>query len=151
MAEPSLDRLHEIARRHSPPGWKIIWRTPKSATGQFLHNECGWAKGVTDWDHRVIENVHIIDRMTFGVFLHECGHVNMGHDVDDYVEEYAQCEYEAESYAISAMRAAGIKVPRLYVTKARAYVDWCIRQHPVVTQTDEVLKFAYGSKWRDYR
>ena len=56
-------------------------------------------------------------------------------------------EYEAENYAIKAMRAEGIPVPRIYLDDAKIYIDHCIRKWPEVSQSDEVLRFAYGKDW----
>lgn len=135
----------DLARR----GWRILWRTPKNRAGQFLDNEAGWCRGVADWNHKVIECIHVVDRFALVIFLHECGHVLLGHGRDSE-DDVAQLEYEAEKFAIDAMRANGIRVPRSSLQRAAAYVDECIRRHPDVQQTEECLKFAYGRKWREH-
>lgn len=151
MSEPSLARMKELARQHKPRGWKIEWREPHNKHGQFLDDEVGWSKGVACFDRKMIYCIPIIDRYSLAIFLHECGHVHLKHGQDDYDIHYAEMEYEAEMYAIKAMRANGIAVPQVYLDKSRAYVEECIRKTPKEPQTDEVLRYAFGKEWRKHR
>lgn len=144
------EKYRDIVEQHTPKGWRIVWFEPQRKTGQFMYGNIGWIRGCADFFNRVIATCPIETRSDLAVYLHECGHVNLGHEHDCWVHEYAQAEYEAEKYAIDAMRAHGISVPRTYLMGAAAYVDYCIRNRPDVTHTDEVLKFAYGRDWKKH-
>lgn len=149
--EPSQKRLDAIVDAEKPPSpWRVVWRDPHNKRGQFFCPGVGWARGVADFHNKLLECVPVVDRESLLVYLHEVGHIELKHGVDHYWEELAQCEYEAETYAIKALRAYGIAVPRTYIAKAKSYVDSCIRMKPSITQTEECLRFAYGAKWRDF-
>lgn len=92
-------------------------------------------------------------------YFHEVAHVALRHlHADDhkespaYVPQWRQ-EFEAETWAIAAMRAERIPVPASTMKRAREYVRECIEKaadgkHPC--DDPEVLKFAYGRRWRAY-
>jgi len=137
---PSEARLRSVARKHKPKGWTVRERDVPfevfTTLGSAVHHE------------RRIETLPLTDRQGLFVFLHECGHVHCKHGARSDLPRWQE-EYEAECYAIDAMHAAGIAVPRLPLQEGR---------HNVAAQipadaTDipaRVLQFAYGRKWRDH-
>lgn len=154
-------RWASIVARHFPSGWTLKTRTDLNKHGRFPFDsddpDFDHCRGLTTFGEKLIECVPVIDRTTLCILLHECAHVNLCHYMPQfwygpgvYSEEMAFCEYEAETYAMNVLRVCGVGVPRSYLIRARYYVDWCICQDPDVQQTDEVLKFAYGRKWREF-
>lgn len=103
----------EIMRRHRPHGWKVIHRNyvSKTAIALSIHD----AKG-----KRII-CPQVVDRETLYLYLHECGHVHLGHFKLDL--ETPREEYEAERWAINTMRSEGIPVPRECLRKAKLRVQ----------------------------
>lgn len=149
--EPSQARLDAvIAANPLPKGWRVIWRTPHNSVGQFFNPGTGWVRGVTDYAHKVVECVEVCDRASLLVYLHELAHIVLRHDLDEVYHQDAQCEYEAEAWAMAALRASGLAVPRSYTQSARAYVQRCIALTPRAQQTEECLRFAYGKDWQCY-
>ncbi len=146
-----MTKLRDIMTVHWPHGWVVYERTPINSKGQFK-SVVGLVAGLTRPELKIIEVSDVVCRETLYVFLHECGHVNCGHFASDDEESLplAQHEYEAETYAINAMRAGGLSVPRKTLKGAREYVRKCIEEEPDRIQTKEVLKFAYGSRWRQH-
>jgi len=82
-------------------------------------------------------------------FLHECGHVHLRHcHAGANVPEWRE-EYEADQYAINAMRAEGVAVPRERVQWRKRLMRVLIEEadEPV---DEEVLRWAYGREWRKH-
>lgn len=156
MSEPSIARLLEVARRHKPRGWTCI------ADGVHPLDRDGLKTiAYVRWCTKELHHPEIVDRHSLYTYLHECGHVHMGHEHDDDDFCAAQTEYEAEIYAIKAMRAAGIAVPRMAVIAGRDYVRRIIEgvYEDVLPQdsgyhikdasfSEEALRWAYGADWR---
>lgn len=107
--------------------------------------------GIACFKSKSIKCIEIDSYYNLAVFLHECGHVNLGHKQDaDSLDYLAQIEYEAEMYAVTAMRAMGLRVPARYLQDAKKYVRACVERTPDAPHSDEVLRFAYGVKWRGF-
>jgi len=139
-----MDRkFADIVKRHRPRGYQLVERAMK-----VNH-------GVTSFE-RSITCEPITSRFALFTFLHECGHVHSRHM--KYTNKFTpppwREEYEADKYAIEAMRAEGVPIPRTVMalrreilrdmieaaTKAGEYVD-----------DEEVLKAAYGRHWRMHK
>lgn len=153
---PEIARLREVAAQHAPEGWilKPTGIHPCDGDGYKTIASCCSAT-------KTIEHPPITDRATLYMFLHECGHANCGHGEDTDSSWAAIEEFEAEMYAIKALRTANIPIPRHIVARARDYVRKIIEE--VFNETDpedtgyhtdeaaypdEVLQFAYGKRWR---
>ncbi len=99
----SQARIDGIIRRHLPRGWKHEQRKTV-----YLHGEN--VRGYVEFIERKIITETVKDRETLFCFLHEVGHVRCKHvgiGIPRYIEEY-----EAEWYAITAMRNEEIPVPQ---------------------------------------
>lgn len=144
--EPKRSTLWSIAEQHLPQGWRLIERTPGD-DGRYYDKESRTRLyGVACFDDKTIECVCIDNRYALGVLLHECGHVRMGHA--NPTHSTAQDEYEAETYAIRAMRAAGLRVPRQYIDDARRYIRAHVEHEADLDHEPDLLRFAYGRNWR---
>ena len=130
-------RIRDIVRQHKPKGWLVIERPVR-------HGNDGLALATS----RTIYVPYLRDLHALYVFLHECGHVHMKHvrADDDKTKDMPlwQQEWEAEQYAIRAMRAAGFRVPNYMMKSARAYVG----EHLTLEDYDEdaypaAVKFAF--------
>lgn len=102
--------------------------------------------GLTCFDTKTITTLPIINRYTLYVGLHECGHAALHRK--DYLGNWLntpdwQVEYEAETYAIKAMRAAGVPVPRVCLHDARDYVGSLLEKCGCADAPDEVWRFAH--------
>lgn len=149
--EPSRSILWSIAEMHLPRGWKIV-EHESDRDGLWKDEEIGWIRGVVEEDDKEIHCAKIVDRETLGTFLHECGHVRMGHFRKGMHLLRAEEEFEAEMYAMKGLRDAGLSVPRKYTTIARGYVFECMdKTLGGSAYSDELLKFVYGRDWREHR
>jgi hypothetical protein len=86
------------------------------------------------------------------IFAHECGHIAMGHV---YAGPRYREEFEAERWAILALRRNGVAVPRKELRGAKSYVARRIREAIAqgVKPADidrEALRFA-GMKVRELK
>lgn len=127
--------FEEIVRRYKPRGWKVVYRAPVSAVAEAL--------SIHDAKGKRIICPPVIDRETLYLYLHECGHVHLGHfsmELDTPREEY-----EAERWAINTMRAEGIPVPRACLEKARSRVRlWITRSGSAETHVRRWAKHNKG-------
>jgi hypothetical protein len=134
-------------RRHKPKGWTVREYAP-GADGRFRDVEDGGrAMGLADLDDHIIHCVRVTDRYSLAVYLHECGHAHMKHQTSD---SSAQDEYEAEIYAITALRAGGVSVPRGYLTSAKEYVGSHAKAESDLQHSEPLLRFAFGKRWREH-
>lgn len=150
--EPKRTKLWAVAEEHLPRGWTFIEHSPQRS-GKFYgimeDEEPYLVFGETDFDKKEIHCVRIVDRFSLAVFLHECAHAHMQHGRSS--DSAAQDEFEAEMYAIKALRAAGLSAPRKYLIGARDYVAAHVVAEGGLDHSEEVLKFAYGRNWRDHQ
>ena len=80
------------------------------------------SRGFAMPDERVIHyNAKCATRKTLYGFLHEIGHIVMGHGKRSTLRRYEQ-ESEAEDYARQSLKSYGIPVPRKAVVLGNAYV-----------------------------
>ncbi len=137
-----MDQYKDIIRRHRPIGYTIERRRMTANDGEAR-----------------LEMVLCISKEYDGhealfILLHECGHVHMKHlkgggklGGPNWREEY-----EADQYAIKALRAEGIPVHRGRLQHQKSLVRDLIEQSDGSEHVDEeVLKYAYGRSWRKHR
>jgi hypothetical protein len=94
-----------------------------------------------------------VDRASLFIFLHECGHVHLKHLTRAVKLPTWREEYEADQYAIAAMRALKLPLPRERLREAKQVLrdDIVKGQHKHEEIDEEVLKYAYGKNWRYHR
>ena len=142
-------RIRDAARRHKPRGWKIRERLPRHG-----------CTGMAFLTPRIIYCPPLNNPDALYVYFHEVGHVVGKHlypgriRPDDRDMGWID-EYEAETYAIGAMRAEGFRVDRSTLADAREYVadafkerhDFADLDHP---HFQKALRFAFPSTWRNH-
>ena len=109
--------------------------------------------GSTCFETSTITSVPIDNRYGLYVFLHECGHAHLHHK--DSHDQWAgapewEIEYEAETYAIKAMRSAGLSVPQKVLDEARDYVASLLEKHGCADAPTKIWRFAYPDS-KDFR
>lgn len=145
---PTIARIREIADTHRPRGWEIEERGP--VKGDYFKpyhgpNEFGETLAFADFEAKKIVCPPLVCRSSLFIYLHECGHVHMQHgrnanDVPAWEEEY-----EAERYAIDAMRSEGVAVPLEAIRAAKRYVRQCIEsKYNDETVPRRIFRWAYG-------
>lgn len=145
--DKKIERIREVVKVFKPRGWRLI---EQPSNGKF--------DGHADGETRTIRCLPLTDTYALFVFLHEvghvrCGHLRLGHQKASWLEEY-----EAEMWAINAMRAAGFPVTKEMLHNARDNVANHVMQFEhqnylqgVHVEIDhEVLKFAFPDCWRDF-
>ena len=90
----------EIMRSYLPAGWKVDH--PKSALIQNLGGQCFFRT-------RTLHCAPVVDDYTLMTFLHEVGHAVLHRPRFEF--GHVQ-EFEAEQFAIEAMRKRGLRVTR---------------------------------------
>lgn len=129
-------------RKHLPAGYELKIRA------MTAHN------GLAEFKRSITIDSALEEREALFVFLHECGHVHCRHlgKMEKRFPIWRQ-EYEADQYAIRAMKAEGISIPRGTLSDhrevLREYID-CAHDRGE-TVDDEVLRYAYGRTWRKHR
>ena len=93
------------------------------------------------------------NRADLFVFLHEAGHVKMGHlrKSNEVNPVLWRDEYEADQYAIAAMRACGVPIPRERLATHKGILRELIEASHEHPDEEEILKYAYGKQWRKHR
>lgn len=125
-----------------PRGWKLRERR-KNKHGGFVYSK-EQVFGLACFETRTIDVVRIETRADLFVFLHEIGHIHCGHGREaSHADLSAVHEYEAETWAIRAMRGMGFAVPRSCLAEAKAYVRGLIVDPE--QEDPAVVKFAYGA------
>lgn len=133
------DKYRPIVKDHLPRGYKLK-ETPLRGK---------WA-GYATSDNRIICEP-IINRELLFLFLHECGHVHNKHVPYSLGLPAWQEEYEADQYAIEAMRALSIPIPRDRLKYQRSVVRMALELDSDGTDDIKVLKYAYGKDWKRHR
>jgi hypothetical protein len=103
-------QINGLLGRHLPRGWTLRLDAELSSRGR-----CNFGA------KRITLKVPVTDRNSLFVFLHEVGHVRCHAKEPDGAPDYL-IEYEAERYAIAAMRHEGVPVPRIELDKAKENV-----------------------------
>jgi hypothetical protein len=111
--QAAAQRYTAIALQYVPEGYRVEYR--KSLSG------CHWG------DKKLIEAPRPVTRKSLYIFLHECGHANLGHSHNGRVPRHVE-EMEAEKWAHQKMREHGVPVPRSMTERAKDYVARKIHQ-----------------------
>lgn len=131
------DQYKDIVKRHRPAGYKLTERMMEANYGLTT-----FARSIT------VEP--ICSRFSLFTFLHECGHVHSRHiPLDGKIPAWRE-EYEADQYAIKAMRAEGVPVPRAAMVRSRAILHDLIKKANDDIDT-EVMRYVYGKNWRSHQ
>lgn len=147
---PTQEEINEAVRKHLPRGWTVKWKRGRKFPGERFKDAGEYIRGVTYFDKKQILCIEPVSYENLAIFLHECGHAHIHtRDIDD-IDWLAEQEYEAEQFAIKAMRAMGIPVPRSFIKRGREYIRDCVEEAPDIQHSDEVLKYAYGKEWRKH-
>lgn len=106
-----------VAKRYRPAGVKIRFRRDQYLTPAHAAQ---WADG-----SREMYVPQPRDRHSLYVYLHECAHVHLKHIEPTSKIPLWKQEWEAEQWAIAAMRRENIPVPRAMIAEAKKYVREC--------------------------
>lgn len=116
--QPVLDhekpRLIQIANRYRPPGVKFIFREGNQLTPAHAVQHADGSREI----HTPVPDT----REALYIYLHEVGHMTLGHCRPTSKLPNWREEYEAEMWAIQTMRREGIPVPRRMIIEAKKYI-----------------------------
>lgn len=135
-----IPMYRDIVKAHKPRGYKLVeGEVPGGLAGQV--------------SARTIMVQPIVDHLRLFVFLHECGHVHCHHMRQPQTMPAWREEYEADQYALRALRAAGLPMDRGYMYENKRALREIIVLHEHQTgehiDDEEVLRYAFGSRgWR---
>jgi hypothetical protein len=131
-------RIRAVVRRRTPKGWKVIEKPHADYHGRATSD-------------RVIVCPRLDERDALLIFLHEAGHVVLGHLDDPTVPDW-KAEYEADQWAMKAMRAEGVAVPErargVQRHMVRCYVEKAQDKDPDLEIDDEILRYCYPDNWK---
>ena len=128
-----------IISEHKPRGYEIRRRPLKAADGYAEHIS------------RITVDSSLRGNEALFVALHEFGHVHYSHLAGTGLPRWLE-EYEADQYAIGAMRKENIPIPRERLRHQKAEVARLIAESKTSeVPGDEVLKYAFGKDWRKHR
>jgi hypothetical protein len=131
----------DIVKRHRPAGYTLTERVMPTHYGITV-----FARGIT--------TEPLVSREALFTFLHECGHVHCRHiSHDGQIPDWRE-EYEADQYAIKAMRAEGYAVPRPRHKHGQKIVRGLIaaaNKKGDHVDDEEVLRYAFGRNWRQHK
>jgi len=134
-----MNRFAEVAKRYRPAKTVVLFRKDK----QFIP-----AHAVIHADGtRELYVPSPVCRESLFIYLHECGHMHLGHCKPTYKEPLWKQEWEAEQWAIAAMRRERLPVPRSMITRAKLYIKECIE---VDHKKGRSLPSARIMKWCGY-
>jgi Zn-dependent protease with chaperone function len=135
------NRFKHIIAQHRPAGYSI--KRPKMTA----------LDGVAIFQREINVAKELSGPDFLFVLLHECGHVHMRHLIKDgnVVGSSWREEYEADQYAIKAMREAGVPIPRDRLQHQKKLVRELIETSDHVADDEDVLRYAYGRNWRRHR
>lgn len=128
-----------LIKQHRPVGWSIKNRRTTANDG------------MATLTMEITINKELKGTERLFVVLHECGHVHMRHLKGDgkMAGPRWREEYEADQYAIGAMKKAGIPIPRERLKHHKEVVRTHIEQADgSETVPDAILKYAYGRSWK---
>lgn len=136
------EKYRAICKQHRPKCYRVVERELK-----------GEHDGFVNFPKRTIVVYPVTDNYDLFVYLHECGHVHSGHGQGESTPAWRD-EYEADQYAIKAMRAGGFAINRKQVTEFRRQVAEAIEKWEQETgehvNDEDVLRYAYGRSWRKH-
>ena len=131
----------EIVKAHRPSGYQLKTKTLRGADSGYVH-----------FKREIVIHEGITTPSELFVYLHECGHIRNGHVTDHPKKQQPKWreEYEADQYAIMAMRDAGRPIPRDVLATHRQVVREHVEASDDVCDDHAVLKYAYGRAWRKH-
>lgn len=133
----------DVVKAHRPAGYRLLRRK--------MHQN----DGLATYQATINVDPGLKGREALFVTLHEFGHVHNRHlrNVPGFRPLPAwQYEYEADQYAINAMREHGIPIPRDRLAWHKEIVRDLIAQDDGSEHVpDEILKYAFGKDWRKHR
>ena len=139
-----MEQYADIVKLHLPFGYKIVRKYIKDAHGY-----------VTSDSREIVVSSQLVSRYALFVFLHECGHLHSKHILHHYSSVPAWMgEYEADDYAIQAMKEHKIAIPRDLLSDQKEELRRLIKLAISTGETEfpiAVLKYAFGKTWRQYR
>lgn len=105
-------RINELRKRYTPAGWAVQ----------------EWEKdgGLCNINTKIMKVPKLVTPEALQIFLHECGHVHLGHYTLRGAGPLHVEEFEAERWSFEIMRQNGITVPRWVVVEGKVYVRTCI-------------------------
>lgn len=134
------NQFHDLVKSLLPAGYTLRVKPLRGSTAGY----------VAFTRHIRVERIE--DRNDLFIYLHEVGHVRCGHiRGNDMKRDNWLHEYEADIYAVTAMREAGIAVPREQLAHQKSLVRGLIEADAEGCHDDAVLKYAYGREWRKHR
>ena len=141
VKSPIVPGFDHIVQSHRPAGYEIKKRKLNAVNGE------------TKFVRRINLNKDLSPRNMLFVLLHEFGHVHMRHLTRDghVTDGLWQDEYEADQYAIKAMRHAGVPIPKDILAQHKLLVRDRVEAAPngaIISK--EVLRYAYGRNWKKY-
>lgn len=107
----AAERFYAIGMAHLPEGWTYAFR--KSLSGRAF------------WDRKHIDAPKPVTRKALYIWLHECAHAHL--HLNNRKKRHVE-EMEAEKWAHTKMREAGVPVPRSMTKRAKRYVARKIEQ-----------------------
>lgn len=135
-------QFSDVVKAHRPVGYKLERRRMTANNGEAR------------LEMTIVINKELEGATALFVFLHECGHVHLKHLKGNgkLAGPNWNEEWEADQYAIGAMKKAGVPIPRAILAHHKSLVRELIEQsdgseHP----SDEVLRYAFGRNWRKHR
>lgn len=143
-SEAGLRRIAgRIVARHLPAGYRVLELARHEASGT----------GVTHrTERKTVECPPIRDRYALAVLAHEIGHLVLGHCWR--AEPGWLQEYEADMWAIEALRAEGVSVCETFRGQSRVsvreHVDAALAKDPDADIDAKVLRWAFPDSWREY-
>lgn len=135
-----MKRYKAIYDQHRPTGYSLSFRKLPSNNG------------LTEHGRSITIHSELEPRFALFVFLHECGHVHARHLRKKTKLPRWQEEYEADQYAIAAMREAKIPIPRAALDNHKSVLRDYIRDAKKTEEEidEKILKYAYGREWRKH-
>lgn len=138
-----VERIREVARVFKPRGWKLVEKPSDGKTD-----------GCADMSTRTITCPPLVTEYALFVYLHEVGHVRCGHLLAGQPGVGWLEEYEAEMWAMAAMRAVGFRITREMMNNARENVRhhllWADMGGAHVEYDRKIVMFAFPDTWRDF-
>ncbi len=135
-------KFKHIVAKHMPTGYELVIKAMAANNG------------LAEFKRSITIDSNLEERSMLFVFLHECGHVHFQHLRKAEIGRLlVDQEFEADQYAIKAMRAAGVPIPRQILSDHKEVMrENIVAAHAVgETVDDEILRYAYGRTWRKHR
>lgn len=136
QARPTQEQIDTIVRLHKPRGWKLDAK--------------GWRRGVASPATKTISCADLTTDYGLQSFLHECGHVHLGHFKFDPPLPHHVEEYQAERYSWGVLDAWGFPHSESLKVWGRAYIrSWIKKDRAAGVPIDpKIEEWANGKQRR---